>query len=205
MSTTFSSDTQLTIPEQLRLTAEQLIKDNSTQASLRSPLSPDVLAFLYQVASSPKGSSDALKLLHEFQVHQVELDLQFNQFESNELALTKTLNYYQALFNSAPLAYLLTSIDGQILDGNKGAANLLGIEQSELSHYSINNLLKSEDKSRLTLQLNALKPGATSVHFELAIDCQQRGICRLLITANLGVDGESVQMILFKPTLSLLN
>ncbi|GLX79474.1 hypothetical protein tinsulaeT_28140 [Thalassotalea insulae] len=198
MSAPFSPDARLAVPKQLRLRAEQLLKGNSIQSSMSSPLSPDVLAFLYQIASSPEGSSDALKLLHEFQVHQVELDLQFKQLETNEQELNKIVTYYRSLFALAPAAYLVTSLSGQIIEGNKAAADLLGIDQLALDDFSIVNLVDIQAKPQLQQQLQTLLEGAVRVQCELIVNCQQRGMQPMLMVANLGLDGASVQMVLFE-------
>lgn len=197
MSATFSHDARIGVPQQLRLRAEQLLKENAIESSINSPLSHDILAFLYQIASSPEGSSDALKLLHEFQVHQVELDLQFKQLQENEQESSRIVTYYRSLFDYAPVAFLVTSLSGQIIEGNKAAAALLGIEQPALDDFSMINLIDVQTRSQLQQQLQTLLEGATRVQCQPMINCQEQGMQSVLMVANLAPDGASVQMQLF--------
>jgi hypothetical protein len=67
-------------------------------------VSVEALTLLHRLASQPGSASDALKLLHELQVHQVELDLQQAQLEANERELNDELSRYRLLFEQAPSA-----------------------------------------------------------------------------------------------------
>lgn len=199
-----NSDPRLSIAEQLRFVAEQLIQDKtkSIDQTLTTHLSSDVLALLYKSINSLQGSSHALKLLHEFQVHQVELDLQFKQFESTEQELNKVIAYYQSLFHFAPIAYLVTCNKGQIQDGNMAASQLLGIEKAELCSSSIYDFLSERDKSLIRQKLKTLKQGTDRVQCEVTLNCHQQDPHKCMIIANHRPSGTSIQMLLFEGVLS---
>ena len=68
---------------------------------------------------------DPKKLLHELQVHQIELEMQNEELrqanESTEAALKK----YTMLYDFAPMGYLTLDEDGNICDLNFTAAEML--------------------------------------------------------------------------------
>lgn len=76
--------------------------------------------------------ADALKLIHELEVHQIELELQNEELiiakEQAKLAEEK----YIELYDYAPCGYLSISKTGEILELNFAAAHILGKERSKL-------------------------------------------------------------------------
>jgi hypothetical protein len=72
------------------------------------------------------SETDVKKLLHELQVHQIELEMQneeLNQaYERAETALKK----YTMLYDLSPLGYLSLESNGTIVDLNFTAAEMLG-------------------------------------------------------------------------------
>jgi PAS domain S-box-containing protein len=80
----------------------------------------------------PDGGVDQLKLIHELQVHQIELEMQ-NQVLNETFAHMDALRAkYQDLYEFAPMGYLTLSTDGNILELNGRAASLLGQNQHSL-------------------------------------------------------------------------
>lgn len=114
---------------QLRSEAEFRLKVGLAD-STDCALSVGTLQVLYKFASSPETASEGLKLLHELQTHQVELDLQHRQLHENEQALGDELSDYKDRFFHAPFGYLVINPDGRILENNLAAAALLGFEST---------------------------------------------------------------------------
>lgn len=117
-------------------------------------LSAETLALLFRLASSPDTVMDGLKLLHELQTHQVELEMQHQELERGALLYNKQLGHFKALFDHAPFSYLVVRVDGIITDSNQAAAKLLGLKYkacngqifesfcTPLSAYALQDLLK---------------------------------------------------------------
>lgn len=76
--------------------------------------------------------SDTLKLLHELEVHQIELELQNEELIQAKEAERITAEKYIALYDFAPTGYFTLSTEGNILDLNLTGARLLGRERSNL-------------------------------------------------------------------------
>jgi len=109
----------------LRKHAEDRIKAGNAPRTRGSPTGAQALTLLHSLASAPGSASDALKLLHELQVHQVELDLQHEQAEDDRRQLAQDLENFAALFELAPFAYLRLDPEGRVIAANRLAADWL--------------------------------------------------------------------------------
>lgn len=154
--------TDFTDHNQLRQAAEASLKLGTTPPSKGWSISADALALLYKLASTPESAGDALKLLHELQTHQVELDLQHEQLKANEHEFFHELERYKALFERAPFGYFVVSIDGQVIEANLSGARLFGVEPAELGGASVDNFLAPASRPVLGELLKQLRDGVVS-------------------------------------------
>jgi len=84
---------------------------------------------------SSKEAPDLQRLVHELQVHQIELEMQNEELREARSELETALARYTELFDFAPIGYATISLDGTLHEINHGAAHcqtLLGIEPVEL-------------------------------------------------------------------------
>jgi len=75
------------------------------------------------------GSPDALRLLHELRVHQVELEVQNTELAQSRAEAERAVARYTELYDLAPVAYLTMTPDGRITQWNRAAGRLLGLDQ----------------------------------------------------------------------------
>jgi len=138
----------------LRVNAETLLQDGSAPSTGSGSLSVEALELLYRRASDPEFAADALKLLHELQTHQVELDLVFDQMQSSEIELTDALAHYQALYDMAPTPYLIVDAAGLIVESNQAANSLFGLSPEGLTEHNLCDFLvpASRDTVKAMLQ-----------------------------------------------------
>jgi PAS domain S-box-containing protein len=153
----------------LRRDAENRLREGSAPPTSGSPLDKDALARLYVMASDPKRSSDALRLLQELQVHQVELDLQREELENAERETNRELTLYRALFELMPCVCLVATTEGRIVEGNPAAASLLRTRRSELLGRSLHDFVKQESHTSWSELLEQLKAGEQAVSCEVVI------------------------------------
>ena len=90
----------------------------------------------------------AKSLLHELQVHQIELEMQNEQLQHIQIALKESRDRYSFLYESAPVAYLTLALSGQITEANRTACTLLGESYQELRHSHFGQLVVAEDQGR---------------------------------------------------------
>lgn len=79
-----------------------------------------------------KDSMTAEKMLHELQVHQIELEMQNEELRRAYIALEESRDRYLDLFEFAPVGYLTLNTSGLIEEINLSGAALLGIERKKL-------------------------------------------------------------------------
>ena len=75
---------------------------------------------------------DERRLMHELQVHQIELEMQNEALQEARTAAELALERYAELFDFAPIAYFILGADGIIQQTNFGGGLLLGRERSRL-------------------------------------------------------------------------
>jgi diguanylate cyclase (GGDEF)-like protein/PAS domain S-box-containing protein len=83
-------------------------------------------------AAEPNGPLDAEKLLHELQVHQIELESQNEELRRTRAELDSALAQYTNLYDFAPMAYLTLDTESHIVQANHAAAHLLDLPRSAL-------------------------------------------------------------------------
>ncbi|MDO8862101.1 PAS domain S-box protein [Haliea sp. E1-2-M8] len=134
---------------QLRRKAEAQLKAGTPPSTQNWAMGVDALCMLHRLSSNPDTAQDALKLLHELQVHQVELDVQHEEIAANERVLMEDLSRYRALFDYAPAGYFLLDHEGTIVEGNLAAAELFGLPREDLGGHRIDTLLTAEFRPQL--------------------------------------------------------
>ena len=83
-------------------------------------------------AGNPESTMDTQRLLHELQVHQVELEMQNSELQESRDRMEVLLEKYTDLYDFAPVGYLSLNEQGQILEVNLNGAALLGVGRSSL-------------------------------------------------------------------------
>jgi len=90
---------------------------------------------------------DAQKLLHELQVHQIELEMQNEELrEATEVAQV-ALKKYTMLYDLAPMGYFTLNHDGAILELNFTGAEMLGDRRFSLINSNFKLYVADESKS----------------------------------------------------------
>ncbi len=110
----------------LRKKAEDSLKENSSNFK--------VTRFAKEV--------DTLSLIHELQVHQVELEMQNDELIKTRDTAERLKLKYESLFDFASIGYFVINREGKILEINFSGAGLLGIDRSNLVNKDFKFFLK---------------------------------------------------------------
>jgi len=81
----------------------------------------------------PGTELDPQRLLHELQVHQIELEMQNEELKQARVAVEAALERYTDLYDFAPVGYFTLGRDGAIRQANLTGASLLGVERAGLA------------------------------------------------------------------------
>lgn len=81
----------------------------------------------------PPGTEEATpRLLHELEVHQIELEMQNAELRQARDEVEAALNRYTDLYDFAPIGYFTLDRDGIISAANLSGAGLFGVERARL-------------------------------------------------------------------------
>jgi PAS domain-containing protein len=89
-------------------------------------------AKLSQRQKSPATEIDALRLIHELEVHQIELEMQNDELLQAKAELEATLSQYAELYAFAAVGYFTLTRDGTICRANLTGAKMMGVGLSDL-------------------------------------------------------------------------
>jgi PAS domain S-box-containing protein len=107
-------DTNMTAATELRLRAEEQQKVNRAETGY------------------PLSAIESQRLLHELQVHQIELEMQNAELRQARNELDTALDKYTGLYDFAPVAYFTLDRTGAVTEVNLAGASLVGGVRSRL-------------------------------------------------------------------------
>jgi PAS domain-containing protein len=181
----------------LREAAEVRLRNLNAPPSVGSFLGVDALALLYQLASTPERAGDALKLLHELQVHQVELDLLHAELEDSQCAMADDLARYKSLFDFAPVGSFVLDFDGRILEANLAGAQLLGLAREDAVGGAMEDHLTPGTRQLLGGLLAKCRGADADLSVEIAVaaGAAEAGATPMPMTGRLLPDKSSVLLV----------
>jgi PAS domain S-box-containing protein len=92
-----------------------------------------------------RTKADTLRLVHELQVHQIELEMQNEALQKSRDEVEAGLEKYSDLYDFAPVGYLSLDRAGTIQEANLTAASLFGLERSRLLKRRFGTHLSTAD------------------------------------------------------------
>jgi PAS domain S-box-containing protein len=110
------------------------------------------------------STEEIKRLVHELEVHQVELEMQNEELMQAQLELEKVLDRYANLYDFAPVGYLTLNDKGIILEANLTAASMLRVERNKLVKKQFANFIFREDQDTYYF----FKKRLSKSHIELA-------------------------------------
>jgi PAS domain S-box-containing protein len=97
--------------------------------------------------------------LDQIQTAQLELHRQNQELVTAQHSLESERQRYHELFNLAPDPYLVTDMEGTILEANNPAADLLQIPQELLVNQPLSVFVREEERESFRAQLERLRQG----------------------------------------------
>lgn len=93
------------------------------------------------------SSVDAQHLIHELQVHQIELEIQNEELRTAQLELENSRRKYRELYDFSPVGLLTLDENERIVEANYTLAEMVGVKRSALitSYFSSIVIPASQD------------------------------------------------------------
>ncbi len=105
-----------------------MTKTNRSKTDLRAQAE----AKLSERKKSPANETDTLRLIHELEVHQIELEMQNEELIRAQAEAQTLLNQYTELYDFAPVGYCTLMRDGTIQRVNLAGERLFGMQRGKL-------------------------------------------------------------------------
>ncbi|MDQ5911764.1 MAG: putative Diguanylate cyclase [Pseudomonadota bacterium] len=113
--------------------------------------------------------TDALRSVHELQVHQVELELQNRVLQDLRRELEQNLERYTNLYDFAPVGYATLASDSTIREINLAGAALLGRERARLMNQRLELMVSTATRPIFTVFLEQALIGMTPASCEVIL------------------------------------
>ena len=140
-------------------------------------------------ARVPKSEADPKRLLHELEVHQVELEMQNVELQAARDRMEPLLEKYTDLYDFAPVGYFTIATNGTIQQVNLTGANLVGIGRSRLVGQSFGHLVAVERRPVFNAFLKQVFASQTKQSIDLDLLSQGQPPRTVNISAQRLLDG----------------
>jgi PAS domain S-box-containing protein len=109
------------------------------------------------------------RLLHELQVHQMELEIQNDELRQAQIELAHSRDNYSHLYEFAPVGYLTFDKQGGIEQANLTAATMLKVERKDLLGRKFSDFISDESLDAWHLHRRTVFAESQTVACELRI------------------------------------
>jgi PAS domain-containing protein len=142
--------------------------NNSAASNLRHR-AEEVLNKKHSEKKSKLSEADVLKLIHEFEVHQIELELINEELLEAKTIATVAAEKFEELYDFAPTGYFTLSKEGNIININLSGAMLLCKERSRLINSTFGLYVSDDTKPAFAQFLEKVLVNNTKLSCEVVI------------------------------------
>lgn len=172
---------------QIELRTHAASKLSGADGQLEARLSSTAaLRVLHALASSPATAADAIALLHELQVHQVELDLQYEELQGANAELEASLDHQTRLYEHAPVAMFSVDAGLALIELNLAGARLLDKERHALLGKALSDYLTAASRPVLLATIGRIRAGADGQSCTVELACE--GLAPTTLQASINAD-----------------
>jgi PAS domain S-box-containing protein len=132
--------------------------------------------------------ADTRRLVHELEVHQIELEMQNEELEQSRAQAEKGLRQYIDLYDFAPMGYFTLARDSVIHQVNLAGSNLLGEARGELIKRRFSVFVAVESRSAFNTFLEKVFESGQKETCEVAL--QKDGVVTLRVHIEAACGGD---------------
>ncbi|WP_299111226.1 PAS domain-containing sensor histidine kinase [uncultured Winogradskyella sp.] len=128
---------------------------------------------------------ESKSLLHELEVHQVELEMQNEELREAQHRLEEVRDQYTDLFDFAPIGYLVLNEKAIIINSNLTACDLLGIERSYIIGKPFSAYITNGESRTLFFNLRKAFETGILPSFEIKMKHKSKGEFTVLLQGTI--------------------
>lgn len=140
---------------------------------------------------SPQLSeTENLRLIHELEVHQIELEMQNEELTIAKERVEAASHKYSDLYDFAPSGYFTVSKEGKILELNLSGSQMLGKERTSLINTSFGFFISSDNRQIFDLFLRRIFNSRTQETCEVTLSVKENPPKYVYLTGIIADNGE---------------
>ncbi|HEY3295346.1 MAG TPA: PAS domain S-box protein [bacterium] len=112
---------------------------------------------------------EALRLVHELQVHQIELEMQNEELRRAEEELRLSRDRYSSLYDFAPVGYVTLDAQGAMVKANLMIARMLGVERGRLLDQTLARYVAADARSAFEAYIQAARQSEVRVPLDATL------------------------------------
>ncbi len=137
------------------------------------------------------AEADLRKLLHEIEVHQIELELQNDELIAAREEAQLLKEKYIELYDFAPIGYFTLSKKGDIIGLNLQGAKLLGKHRKHLINSSFTLFVSRPARPAYLKMLEKVVSNSTKESCEVILDIDNKELSYLLLSCTYSEKGDN--------------
>ncbi|MHB1097245.1 MAG: hypothetical protein ACYC3F_13850 [Gemmatimonadaceae bacterium] len=142
-----------------------------------------------------RSAIDGARLLHELQVHQIELEMQNEALQQARDDMEALLTGYIELYDDAPVGYFTLDRLGNIRQMNLPGARLLGVDRERKGQPRLGLFVAPEDRTTLSDFIDRVFTAGSSPASEVTLIGEGLPPARVRIEGSLASDGERCRLV----------
>lgn len=148
------------MPHSKRKTSTSKLRQAAEQRLKEEPL---------QSLAHAKNEADPARLLHELQVHQLQLEMQNEELLQARETIYGILKKYSDLYDFAPVGYLTLDAQLKITNANLTAATLLGVDRAQLVEQNFTDFFDADGKRQFAQFFDQILAGSAETSCEVRL------------------------------------
>jgi PAS domain S-box-containing protein len=152
------------------------------------------------IPTGPRIEADTARLVHELQVHQVELELQNAELQESRDRMEESLEQYADLYDFAPVGYFTLSNEGAIRQVNLTGARLVGVNRSALIDQLFGRLVAVAARPAFQEFLRRVFAGQTRLSGDFELPGSGRSLRMVNVEAQCSANRSECRMVVMDIT-----
>ena len=151
-------------------------------------------------ARGPASAADTRRLVHELQVHQIELEMQNEELSQASAQAAAAADKFSDLYDFAPVGYMTLDRNATIRQVNLSGARLLGLDRTRVLHRRLGPFVAKGDRVAFNNFLHEVFAGRAKKHCEVTLPRGGSPPLVVQIECTRSADGQECRAVVFEIT-----